>query len=171
MPISDTPIEGIVETILYVDDLSRSIAFYRDVLQFVPIAGDAVRFKAFQVGSRQVLILFLRGGTLQPVVLPGGTIPPHDGSGRQHIALAVSAEDLDAWEARLGEHGIAVEGRTAWNRGGRSIYSLPDWWSSRVVLFEHQAADGSCQSLRATGERRAGQADPGAEMLVDALQS
>ncbi len=31
--------------------------------------------------------------------------------------------------------------------GGRSIYSLPDWWSSRVVLFEHQAADGSWSEL------------------------
>lgn len=31
--------------------------------------------------------------------------------------------------------------------GGRSIYDLPDWWVSRVILFEHQAADGTWSEL------------------------
>ena len=31
--------------------------------------------------------------------------------------------------------------------GGRSIYSLPDWWTSRVILFEHQSADGTWSEL------------------------
>ena len=31
--------------------------------------------------------------------------------------------------------------------GGRSIYNLPDWWSDRVILFEHQAADGTWSEL------------------------
>ncbi|MCB2012370.1 MAG: ABC transporter permease [Geminicoccaceae bacterium] len=31
--------------------------------------------------------------------------------------------------------------------GGRSIYSLPDWWSDRVILFEHQAVDGTWSEL------------------------
>jgi simple sugar transport system permease protein len=30
---------------------------------------------------------------------------------------------------------------------GRFIYNLPDWWSSRVVLFEHQGADGRWAEL------------------------
>ncbi|MFT4012267.1 MAG: ABC transporter permease [Paracoccus sp. (in: a-proteobacteria)] len=30
---------------------------------------------------------------------------------------------------------------------GRSIYDLPDWWTTRVVLFEHQAADGTWSEL------------------------
>ncbi|MES2667797.1 MAG: ABC transporter permease [Pseudomonadota bacterium] len=32
--------------------------------------------------------------------------------------------------------------------GGRSIYALPDWWSARVILLEHQAADGTWAELR-----------------------
>jgi catechol 2,3-dioxygenase-like lactoylglutathione lyase family enzyme len=69
-----------------------------------------------------VLLLFRRGATLETVRMPGGTIPPHDGHGPLHIAFAVSAAELPDWEARLGAHGIAIEGRTHWSRGGDSIY-------------------------------------------------
>lgn len=31
--------------------------------------------------------------------------------------------------------------------GGRSIYTLPDWWVDRAILFEHQAADGTWSEL------------------------
>ena len=29
-----------------------------------------------------------------------------------------------------------------WLTGGKSIYALPDWWSTRVVLFQTEAANG-----------------------------
>ena len=32
------------------------------------------------------------------------------------------ADELAEWEARLAAHGIAIEGRTKWSRGGESIY-------------------------------------------------
>ena len=60
--------------------------------------------------------------TLETVTLPGGTIPPHDGRGPIHLALAVGADSLGRVEARLGAAGVAVEGRTHWPRGGESIY-------------------------------------------------
>jgi catechol 2,3-dioxygenase-like lactoylglutathione lyase family enzyme len=85
------------------------------------LAGDA-RFRAYDVGPRSVLLLFRRGATLETVRLPGGTIPPHDGHGPLHVAFAVDEAALGAWEARLEGHGIAIEGRTDWPRGGRSIY-------------------------------------------------
>lgn len=58
------------------------------------------------------------------MVLPKdmGTIPPHDGAGRLHVAFAIAAADLPDWEARLEHNGIAIEGRTHWPRGGESIY-------------------------------------------------
>lgn len=31
--------------------------------------------------------------------------------------------------------------------GGRSIYALPDWWTDRITLFEHQSADGNWSEL------------------------
>jgi len=112
---------GVIETALYVDDLARAIAFYRDILGLAALNQDT-RFAAFDVGGRSVLLLFKRGATLETVHLPGGTIPPHDGHGPLHIAFAVTADELQAWEARLGEQGVAIEARTAWPRGGHSIY-------------------------------------------------
>jgi len=73
------------------------------------------------VGS-SALLLFRRGASLETMTMPGGTIPPHDGSGPLHVAFAITADELAPWEERLRERGIAVEGRTDWPRGGRSIY-------------------------------------------------
>jgi catechol 2,3-dioxygenase-like lactoylglutathione lyase family enzyme len=114
-------LSGVIETALYVDDLDRARAFYQDVLGLAAMTSDA-RFAAFDVGGRNVLLLFRRGSTLEPVHLPGGTIPPHDGSGPLHAAFAITADELPAWEKRLGEHDVAIEGRTDWPRGGKSIY-------------------------------------------------
>lgn len=116
------PIEGIVETILYVDDLARAVAFYRDVLGLAPMTGDPARFQAFQAGASQVLLLFKRGGTLAPTVVPGGVIPPHDGAGPHHIGLAVTAAAYGEWLQRLPALGVAIESEAAWARGGRSLY-------------------------------------------------
>jgi catechol 2,3-dioxygenase-like lactoylglutathione lyase family enzyme len=112
---------GLLETALYVADVSRSMRFYRDVLGLSVMTSDN-RFCAFDVAPRQVLLLFVKGGTLEPIRLPGGVIPPHDGDGRLHFAFAVDAAELPAWERHLQEHGVAVEGRVDWSAGGRSVY-------------------------------------------------
>lgn len=114
-------LNGVVKTALYVDDLARARAFYESVLGLTPLFADG-RLCAFEAGGRSVLLLFLRGSTLETVTMPGGTIPPHDGAGRIHVGLAVAAEDLPAWEERLAAHGVAVEGRATWRRGGASLY-------------------------------------------------
>ena len=114
-------LDRVIETCLYVDDLGRSAAFYEDVLGLAPMTSDA-RFRAYDVGGKSVLLLFRRGATLETVRMPGGTIPPHDGHGPLHIAFAVSADRLVAWEARLDRHGVAIEGRTEWSGGGKSVY-------------------------------------------------
>jgi len=114
-------LDGVIETALYVDDLDRARAFYQDTLGLRPMNSDS-RFLAFDVGGRSVLLLFHRGATLETVHLPGGTIPPHDGHGPLHIAFAVTADALPEWERRLTEQGVSIEARTAWPRGGHSIY-------------------------------------------------
>ena len=114
-------LKHVLETALYVDDLDRAARFYADVFGLTPLHTDE-RLHAFAVGPASVLLLFRRGASLKPVKMPGGTIPPHDGSGPIHIAFAVAREDLQDWEDRLLQRGIAIEGRTDWSRGGRSIY-------------------------------------------------
>src|SRR5215475_7025982 len=110
-------LDGVIETSLYVDDLERATRFYEDVLGLAALTSDS-RFRAYDVGGQSVLLLFRRGATLETVHMPGGTIPPHDGHGPLHAAFAVGGDALAAWEARLVAHGIAIEGRTTWRRGG-----------------------------------------------------
>ena len=43
------PVHGVVETILYTDDLERGLAFYRDLLGLVEMKGDHARFMALDL--------------------------------------------------------------------------------------------------------------------------
>jgi catechol 2,3-dioxygenase-like lactoylglutathione lyase family enzyme len=112
---------GVLETCLYVDAFERACPFYEQILGLNSIFRDP-RLCAYDVGGRGVLLLFLRGGSLETVQLPGGMLPPHDGSGPVHLAFSIAAEELAAWEERLAEADIAIEGRIKWPRGGESIY-------------------------------------------------
>ncbi|MGH6770615.1 MAG: VOC family protein [Xanthobacteraceae bacterium] len=114
-------LDGVLETALYVDDLDRAVRFYADVLGLESLYRDG-RMVAFSVGGRNVLLLFPRGGSLETVHMPGGTIPPHDGNGPLHVAFAVAKDALAGWEERLRANKIGIEGRTTWKRGGESIY-------------------------------------------------
>jgi len=111
----------VLETALYVEDLETAARFYEGVLE-LPVLSSDTRFRAYDVGGDSVLLLFRKGATSETVHLPGGTIPPHDGEGRLHVAFAIAADELRGWEARLGQHHVAIEGRTRWPRGGESIY-------------------------------------------------
>jgi catechol 2,3-dioxygenase-like lactoylglutathione lyase family enzyme len=116
-----TNLLGILETALYVDEFERACAFYEQVLGLNSIYHDA-RLCAYDVGGRGVLLLFLRGASLETMHMPGGTIPPHDGHGPAHMALSIAADELGAWEALLNDADVEIEGRTKWPRGGESIY-------------------------------------------------
>jgi len=72
--------------------------------------------------ARSVLLLFRRGASLRTTRMPTGTIPPHAGSGPLHVAFAIATDALPDWEEHLCRHDVAIEGRTDWPRGGRSIY-------------------------------------------------
>jgi catechol 2,3-dioxygenase-like lactoylglutathione lyase family enzyme len=132
-------VSGILETALYVDDLSRSAAFYRRLFGFETLLENE-RMVALNVADRNVLLLFLKGASTSPTVLPGGVIPPHDGSGQLHFAFSIAAEDMEPWRERLRSEGVEVESVVTWPRGGTSLYFRdpddhcvelisPGWWS------------------------------------------
>lgn len=114
-------VTAVLETCLYVDDLARAAQFYERLFGFPRLDSDN-RFCAFDVGGRDVLILFLRGATREAVRLAGGSIPPHDGAGPLHLALSIPAGELGAWEERLRSAGVAIESRVKWPMGGQSLY-------------------------------------------------
>jgi catechol 2,3-dioxygenase-like lactoylglutathione lyase family enzyme len=114
-------INGVVETAIHVADVARSADFYERLFELRRISGDD-RFCAFAVPGNAVFLLFKKDGTLQPVAVPGGMIPPHDGSGRMHFAFKIGAETLEAWRRWLAENGIAIESTVQWPLGGTSLY-------------------------------------------------
>ena len=118
-------IGAVLETAIYVDDLARAGRFYEETLGLAPLLRDA-RMWAFDCGPGSVLLAFLRGTTAETLHLPGGEIPPHEGVGRLHFALAIAAEDLGAWEARLAGLGVSIEARMNWPRGARAFtFAIP----------------------------------------------
>ena len=66
-------------------------------------------------GTRHVLLLFRKGASR-------ATSTPHDGDGELHLAFAIPTSELAAWERWLGEKGIEVEEKHAWEGGGASLY-------------------------------------------------
>jgi catechol-2,3-dioxygenase len=109
------------ETALYVADLHRATTFYKEVMGLKTLVEED-RFCALDVEGKHILLLFLRGGSTRTTELPGGTIPPHDGSGQLHAAFAVEAKQLPEWESHLKANNIDIVGRVSWPRGGQSIY-------------------------------------------------
>lgn len=114
-------LEGVLETSLYVDDLERSIPFYRRVFDCEILVQDR-RFCALNIGGRQVLLLFKKGATSETAKTPGGRVPGHRGEGELHLAFAIASSTLDDWRARLAEEQISVESQVTWPRGGVSLY-------------------------------------------------
>src|SRR5262245_43534221 len=119
---SPPPITSVIETALYVDDLPRAITFYQGLFGFRLLQQDH-RFCAFDVAGRSILLLFLRGASLEHAPLPwGDTIPPHDGNGPSHFAFAIPRGSDATWETHLRHAGITIESTVTWPRGGRSLY-------------------------------------------------
>jgi catechol 2,3-dioxygenase-like lactoylglutathione lyase family enzyme len=111
----------LLESSLYCDDLPRAARFYREVLGLRLLAASE-RLVALDAGARSVLLLFQRGASAKGAAPAGPRLPSHDGSGPLHLAFAVGADELAAWESRLASAGVAIEQRMSWDRGGTSAY-------------------------------------------------
>ena len=109
------PLDGILETAIYVDDVDRAVAFYREVLG-LDVVDTSERLTALLAGPRQLLLVFRRGASMR---LP---LTPHDASGHQHVAFPIPSTALDAWEAWFRERGVTVVEKKQWDRGGTSLY-------------------------------------------------
>ena len=108
-------LDGILESSLYVDDLQRSVRFYQEIFGFPVISDFGERGCAMRAGPRQVLLLFKKRASRK-------ILSPHDGDGELHIAFAIPATELAAWESWLAKQGIAVEEKRYWDLGGWSLY-------------------------------------------------
>ncbi|MGH9555612.1 MAG: VOC family protein [Terriglobales bacterium] len=111
-PATKPRIAGILETCLYVEDLARASRFYEEVLGL----------ERMDVFEPQRLIPMIAPGPNLLLLFKRGASPDHNATGQQHLAFSIAADDLDAWEHRLAAHGIAIEEKKRWERGGTSLY-------------------------------------------------
>jgi catechol 2,3-dioxygenase-like lactoylglutathione lyase family enzyme len=113
---------AILESALYVSDLTAAEAFYRDKLGMELIGKVEGRHVFFRCGNG-VLLLFNADATSKPPApdarLP---MPPHGTRGPGHLCFSASAEEIDGWKAYLTNKGVAIEADFEWPQGGRSIY-------------------------------------------------
>jgi catechol 2,3-dioxygenase-like lactoylglutathione lyase family enzyme len=111
------PIEHLIETGIYADDLEAAGRFYRDVLGLSTAGADPGRHVFFAVGPSSMLLIFRPETTLK-----GDHLPAHGARGPGHFALGIRADDLDAWRNRLQTCGVMIEHEETWPAGGHSLY-------------------------------------------------
>jgi catechol 2,3-dioxygenase-like lactoylglutathione lyase family enzyme len=110
------PIDRVLETVLYVDDLEAAERFYGDLLGLELDSRKPGIFCFFRVGDGMLL-------HFEPDASRANTaIPPHGALGAGHTCFAVPEADLDAWRHKLEEQGVIIEAEQSWPRGGRSFY-------------------------------------------------
>jgi len=111
------PVNGILETSLYVQSAARSAEFYKRVFGFEIIdfdgerLDDSTRLCALRAGDRSVLLLFKRGAT-----------PDTDASGSIHIAFGIARSEVEARAQWLADQNIPIETRKTWKYGEQALY-------------------------------------------------
>ena len=108
---------GILETCIYVDDLSAAEAFYGSVLGLQVVSQQEGRHLFLRCGDRMLLIFDPRQSSDED-----GDLPPHGTSGDGHLAFAVRGAEMDEWKARLKAANVEIECEVEWPQGGRSCY-------------------------------------------------
>ena len=112
----------VLETCIYADDLEAAERFYHGVLGLEVYSRMPGRQVFFRCGEAMFLVFDPRVTGGAESVINGARIPRHGTSGDGHVAFAVSESELDAWRAKLGDAGVAIESEVTWPSGGRSIY-------------------------------------------------
>ncbi|MDX6752126.1 VOC family protein [Geminicoccaceae bacterium 1502E] len=110
------PIDRVLETILYVDDLEAAERFYGGTLGLERHSRKEGVFVFFRCGPG-MLLLFDPAASAR-----NSEIPPHGAQGPGHACFAVAEAELKAWKTHLVRQGVAIEREQDWPRGGRSFY-------------------------------------------------
>lgn len=136
---------GVLETVLYADDLDAARRFYAGVLGLPPASAGSDLMIAFRTGPGSVLLVF------DPSVsgVSGRDVPSHGASGEGHVALLIDEGSYTEWLAALSDAGVPVEQEIDWGNGVRSIYMRDPARNSVELItgdlwavWEAEAGDG-----------------------------
>jgi catechol 2,3-dioxygenase-like lactoylglutathione lyase family enzyme len=121
MPSSEIAPTGILETVLYADDLVAAEAFYRDVLGLTLHGHVPGRHVFFRCG-KQMLLIFAPNETMKGARAGALPVPAHGTHGQGHVCFRADAAEIETWRTHLQAKGVAIESDFRWPSGGRSIY-------------------------------------------------
>jgi catechol 2,3-dioxygenase-like lactoylglutathione lyase family enzyme len=130
---------AILESAVYVADLTAAEAFYGKVLGLPVIAKVDGRHVFFRVGAG-VLLVFDPAATEVPSGNPTLPIPVHGARGAGHVCFAASRDEIGAWRERLVAAGVEIEVEFDWPGGARSLY-LRDPGGNSVEFAEPRLWD------------------------------
>ncbi len=117
----------IKETSLYVEDLERTVSFYKATLGLEVISKVEGRHIFFKAGS-SVLLCFIADTTRKDNKIP------HFGKGEMHVAFEVAKEDYETAKSWIQSKGIAIEHEQQWSDDFFSFYFRdPDGHSLEIV--------------------------------------
>ncbi len=128
---ADAGLECVMETALYVSDLRRAAAFYRDKLGLRMIREfENDRGIAFRVGP-SILLLFRADVTRN-----AGEFLSHGCTGQGHAAFRVSPEQIAVWRERLRQRGVPIETEIVFGEGNPSslYFRDPDGNSLEIAV-------------------------------------
>ena len=121
-------LDGAPQTILLVEDVERSAAFYSGDLRLEKRDSDTDRYVEFDTGDGGMLLILKREGSIAPMALGAAEKTPNT------LTFTVEDEGYEAWKKWLTKRNIPIERETRWIHGGRSLFVRdPD---SRRIEFK-----------------------------------
>jgi catechol 2,3-dioxygenase-like lactoylglutathione lyase family enzyme len=113
---------AVLESALYVTDLGKAEAFYRDILGLALVGKVEGRHVFFRSGEGILLLFNAEATEIPPASDAKLPVPPHGARGPGHLCFSATAEEIDRWKGALTAKGVAIEADFEWPQGGRSIY-------------------------------------------------
>jgi len=108
-------LDGGPQTILLVEDVERSVAFYRDHLRLELQGGDTDRYAELDTGDGGVLLIVKREGTIAPFAAEALASSP------KGLTFIVEDDGFDAWKQWLVKRDVEIEREGKLIHGGRSM--------------------------------------------------
>jgi catechol 2,3-dioxygenase-like lactoylglutathione lyase family enzyme len=109
-------LDGGPQTILLVENVERSVAFYQDDLRLEKKDGDTSRYVEFDTGDGGVLLILQREGSIAPMAMGAAATTPNT------LTFNVEDDGYEAWKKWLVKRNIPIERETRWIHGGRSLF-------------------------------------------------
>jgi glyoxylase I family protein len=130
--------------VLWVEDVERALAFYRDVVGLEPVRADEFRrgeapFPSVRVAAGSLLDLMSRAGAEPVRLFTGETVPSAAGQPINHVCLAMDGGEIEALRARLAARRIPISESPVPSFGARGL-------SARSFYF--QDPDGNVLEAR-----------------------